>query len=440
MSGDLVSDGQPGASTREGQVWRRGEERWSNDTVFYDKTEILSDLYSAARDNKNSIKYDTEITNKKRTRTKSESRGISEENSPTRSNVDNEKIVNLLKGNRRPLEVDAREFRVLKEKLLREQQLPPGNLKRETKKFKSDQQDSVNNRPKNVECELKFSDKINGRDHQSVDDEVFWKESGATSQASGAASHKEIVLNPPGARDNDDIRTSKSSRKSRREHFEIEVTDYTHKPFSESEVNDASKQSRKQSENKSLLEKHVSSKEVETKQRETLPHHYTREEKEWLKEKLLEEFERQEKISSKDDCLTKEDSRGGGGKENPINLMMSSSGEGHRHKPSSVMSSHKPSSTANGIKCEQIRRSDIKSNLLLLQATITVTRVWGSRMISSSLLPARVEPMMRVQTERAEGRGNRTPAWPRVEELSSTDSTVRQVYETALSWKLCSLC
>ena len=301
------------------------------------------------------IKCATGITaGKKRTRTKSESRGISEENSPTRSNVDNEKIVNLLKGNRRPLEVDAREFRVLKEKLLREQhQLP--NLKRESKKFKSDFQESVSNgKPKSVECELKFSDKINGRVHQSVDDEVFWKEPtagpGHLAAASSDNHQKEIDLNPPGARVIDDDIRVKPNRKSRREHFEIEVKDYNCKPFSETDLSDVKQ--RRNTETKSSLEKHVSSKEVETKQRESLPHHYTREEKEWLKEKLLQEFERQELAMTKEqvqgECSGKEGvlANSSAAKETPINLLTSvSSDSRHKHSHSSH---HKPNGAANG--------------------------------------------------------------------------------------------
>ena len=305
------------------------------------------------------IKCATGITGgKKRTRTKSESRGISEENSPTRSNVDNEKIVNLLKGNRRPLEVDAREFRVLKEKLLREQhQLP--NLKRESnKKFKSDLQESVSNgKPKSVECELKFSDKINGGVHQSVEDDVFWKEPTAAGPghlaAAASDNHpKEIDLAPPGARIVDDDIRGKSSRKSRREHFEIEVKDYSCKPFSETDLSDVKQ--RRHTETKSSLEKHVSSKEVETKQRESLPHHYTREEKEWLKEKLLQEFERQELAMSKEkvqgECSGKESvlaNTSSAAKENPINLLMSVSSDSH-HKHTHSSHHHKPNGAANG--------------------------------------------------------------------------------------------
>ena len=126
----------PGQVERQlARAGRHNDQTSSTDTVFYDK-ELLSDLYSSREKD---IKC-TDITRTKRTRTKSESRGISEENSPTRSTIakDNDKIVNLLKGNRRPLEVDAREFRVLKEKLLREHQLPSSNLKRESKKFERD--------------------------------------------------------------------------------------------------------------------------------------------------------------------------------------------------------------------------------------------------------------------------------------------------------------
>ena len=332
----------------------------SNDTVFYDK-ELLSDLYSSREKD---IKC-TDITRAKRTRTKSESRGISEENSPTRISAnDNDKIVNLLKGNRRPLEVDAREFRVLKEKLLREQQLPSGggggNLKRESKKFKSDFQESNHSRPKNVECELKFSDKINGRVTQPTDDEVFWREQAQNN-------HKEIVLDQ--TINEEDVRL-KPKRKSRRENFEIEIKDYKHKPFLECDSSEL-KQRRPIDSNKTSLEKQNSKKEIEEKLRESLAHHYTREEKEWLKEKLLEEFERQEKMQKDADCQS-----GGVGplvnskgsflpghdrveeeKENPINFMMSSGMGGDKgpgsvqppiRKQSQLSSSLKSSTVANG--------------------------------------------------------------------------------------------
>ena len=357
----------------------------SNDTVFLDK-ELLSDLYNGREKD---IKC-TDTSRTKRSRTKSESRALSEENSPTRPSVqDNDKIVNLLKGNRRPLEVDAREFRVLKEKLLREHQLPSAasaagsNLKRESKKFKGDfvqdsssqQQQQNSSRPnKNVECELKFSDKVNnGRvpgSGLSQDDEVFWKEPEITS-----GHHKEIVLDmplPPPASHGDDIRL-KSSRKSRRENYEIEAKDYKHKPFLENDPGELKQ--RRHIDMKSSLEKHVPnniSKDIEPRKQQKdnanqTGHHYTKQEKEWLKEKLLQEFERQEKIAKTDlpviasgpeeRPLANGSAKGGpflsglegGGrmmaKENPINFMITGEAASSSRKPSHL-SSHK--STSNG--------------------------------------------------------------------------------------------
>ena len=354
----------------------------SNDTVFLDK-ELLSDLYNGREKD---IKC-TDTSRTKRSRTKSESRALSEENSPTRPSVqDNDKIVNLLKGNRRPLEVDAREFRVLKEKLLREHQLPSAagsNLKRESKKFKGDfvqdsssqQQQQNSSRPnKNVECELKFSDKLNnGRvpgSGLSQDDEVFWKEPEITS-----GHHKEIVLDmplPPPASHGDDIRL-KSSRKSRRENYEIEAKDYKHKPFLENDPGELKQ--RRHIDMKSSLEKHVPnniSKDIEPRKQQKdnanqTGHHYTKQEKEWLKEKLLQEFERQEKIAKTDlpviasgpeeRPLANGSAKGGpflsglegGGrmmaKENPINFMITGEAASSSRKPSHL-SLHK--STSNG--------------------------------------------------------------------------------------------
>ena len=358
----------------------------SNDTVFFDK-ELLSDLYNGREKD---IKC-TDTSRTKRSRTKSESRALSEENSPTRASVqDNDKIVNLLKGNRRPLEVDAREFRVLKEKLLREHQLPQAagssNLKRESKKFKGDfVQDSSSLQPqqqnssrpnKNVECELKFSDKLNnGRvpaSGLSQDDEVFWKEPEITS-----GHHKEIVLDmplPPPASHGDDIRL-KSSRKSRRETYEIEAKDYKHKPFLENDPGELKQ--RRHIDMKSSLEKHVPnniSKDLEPRKQQKdianqTGHHYTKQEKEWLKEKLLQEFERQEKIAKTDlpviatgqETTERQLGNGsakggpflsgleGGGrmmaKENPINFMINGEAASSSRKPSHL-SSHK--STSNG--------------------------------------------------------------------------------------------
>ena len=278
----------------------------SNDTVFYDRDLLLSDLYSREKE----IKY-SDSSRTKRTRTKSESRGISEENSPTRVN-ENHQIVNLLKGNRRPLEVDAKEFRVLKEKLLREQCTDGGpKSKREVKKVNHEQSEA---RPKiNIECELKFGDKVNGRlTSDFKDDEVFWGE--------GGNNHKEIVLDPPSPLIPEEGLRLKSSRKSRRENYEIENLDYKPKPSE----NSTSKKS------KASIESHVSSKEYETRMRDSLPLHYSREEKEWLKEKLLEEFERQENLSveSPGDKLSVETT----GKQNPINVVSSplSSGPGRK--------------------------------------------------------------------------------------------------------------
>ena len=257
----------------------------SNDTVFYDRDMLLSDLYVREKE----IKY-SDSSRTKRTRTKSESRGISEENSPTRIN-ENDQIISLLKGNRRPLEVDAKEFRVLKEKLLREQSSNGGpKSKKEVKKVNQEQRDP---RPRiNVECELTCSDKVNGRlPSDFKDDEVFWKE-----HLGGGGNHKEIVYDSPSPIIHEESVRLKPSRKSRREDYEGENKEYKHKP-SESNAGQKSKAS---------IEKHVSSKEYETRMRDSLPLHYSREEKEWLKEKLLEEFERQEKSVSVEDVKTPE--------------------------------------------------------------------------------------------------------------------------------------
>ena len=374
----------------------------SNDTVFFDK-ELLSDLYNGREKD---IKC-TDSSQTKRSRTKSESRALSEENSPTRPCVqDNDKIVNLLKGNRRPLEVDAREFRVLKEKLLREHQLPTAagtNLKRESKKFKGDfvqdsssQQQQNSSRPnKNVECELKSSDKLNnGRvpgSGLSQDDEVFWKEP----ETPGHHIHKEIVLDmplPPPASHGDDIRL-KSSRKSRRENYEIEAKDYKHKPFLENEPGELKQ--RRHIDMKSSLEKHVPNnipKDLEPRKQQKdganqTGHHYTKQEKEWLKEKLLQEFERQEKIAKTEPVmvtgqeerqLANGSAKGGPflsgleggrmGKENPINFMIS--GEAASSRKPSHLSSHK----SNGERFNRTLKLCTYVTLCVTQVTrITVT-------------------------------------------------------------------
>ena len=252
----------------------------SNDTVFYDRDMLLSDLYVREKE----IKY-SDSSRTKRTRTKSESRGISEENSPTRIN-ENDQIISLLKGNRRPLEVDAKEFRVLKEKLLREQCINGGpKSKKDVKKVNQEQWDP---RPRiNVECELTCSDKVNGRlPSDFKDDEVFWKEHLGVGGVGGGSNHKEIVLDLPSPIVHEEGVRLKPSRKSRREDYDVDASDYKHKP-SESNVGQKSKAS---------IEKPVSSGDYETRMRDSLPLHYSREEKEWLKEKLLEEFERQEKL------------------------------------------------------------------------------------------------------------------------------------------------
>ena len=279
----------------------------SNDTVFYDRDMLLSDLYVREKE----IKY-SDSSRTKRTRTKSESRGISEENSPTRIN-ENDQIISLLKGNRRPLEVDAKEFRVLKEKLLREQCINGGpKSKKDVKKVNQEQWDP---RPRiNVECELTSSDKVNGRlPSDFKDDEVFWKEHlgvGGVGGIGGGSNHKEIVLDLPSPIVHEEGVRLKPSRKSRREDYDVDASDYKHKP-SESNVGQKSKAS---------IEKPVSSGDYETRMRDSLPLHYSREEKEWLKEKLLEEFERQEKLEV-GDVKTKSDKSGGDptGKENPVN-------------------------------------------------------------------------------------------------------------------------
>ena len=276
----------------------------SNDTVFYDRDMLLSDLYVREKE----IKY-SDSSRTKRTRTKSESRGISEENSPTRIN-ENDQIISLLKGNRRPLEVDAKEFRVLKEKLLREQSINGGpKSKKEVKKVNQEQWDP---RPRiNVECELTCSDKVNGRlPSDFKDDEVFWKEHLG---GGGGGNHKEIVLDSPSPIIHEEGVRLKPSRKSRREDYEGENNDYKHQKPSESNAGQKSKAS---------IEKHVSSKEYETRMRDSLPLHYSREEKEWLKEKLLEEFERQEKLEVGEvKTMTDKLSVETAGKENLVNCV-----------------------------------------------------------------------------------------------------------------------
>ena len=86
----------------------------------------------------------------------------------------------------------------------------------------------------NVECELTFGDKVNGRlPSDFKDDEVFWKDH--------LGNHKEIVLDPPSPISHEDGIRLKPSRKSRRENSEIENnTEYKHKP-SESNTGQESK-------------------------------------------------------------------------------------------------------------------------------------------------------------------------------------------------------
>jgi len=249
----------------------------SNDTVFYDK-ELLSDLY---REKENKC---SDLSRTKRTRTKSETRGLSDENSPTMPS-DNDQVINLLRGKRRPLEVDAREFRVLKEKLLREQQFST-NAKREQKSSKTVFLDK--NR---TESDIKISDNINGKLPGSErskdglkDEDVFWREQ-VTHVDRLEVRHEDTWL--------------KSSRKSRRENYEIENKELKHKNSDTDSVIRP-----KRVEIKPSQEKHVSTKESEIKKRDSFPLQYTREEKEWLKEKLLEEFERQEQIQREGDVHT----------------------------------------------------------------------------------------------------------------------------------------
>ena len=299
---------------------KHNDQTSSNDTVFYDK-ELLSDLY---REKENKC---SDLSRTKRTRTKSESRGLSDENSPTMPS-DNDQVINLLRGNRRPLEVDAREFRVLKEKLLREQQFST-NAKREQKSSKTEFQDK--NR---TESDIKICDKINGKLPASErskdglkDDDIFWRDQ---------VKHKELQMERSDGH-HEDTRL-KSSRKSRRENYEIENKELKHK---KSDTDSGIRQ--KRPETKPSQEKHVSTKESELKKRDSFPLQYTREEKEWLKEKLLEEFERQEKIQRQGDVHTglkgslpmKDRLNAESGKENPITFTAT---DGPRKKGSSQKS------------------------------------------------------------------------------------------------------
>lgn len=296
----------------------------SNDTVFYDK-ELLSDLY---REKENKC---SDLSRSKRTRTKSESRGLSDENSPTMPS-DNDQVLNLLRGNRRPLEVDAREFRVLKEKLLREQQFST-NAKREQKSSKTEHLDK--NR---TESDIKICDKINGKLPGSErskegykEDDIFWRDQ-AKYKEERSDTHQE---------DN----RGKSSRKSRRENYEMESKELKHK---KSDTDSGMRQ--KRGETKTAQEKHGSTKESELKKRDSFPLQYTREEKEWLKEKLLEEFERQEKMQRQGDVLLHPGNKGGSlplkdrlnaesGKENPITFTTS---EAYRKKGSGQKGAEDP--------------------------------------------------------------------------------------------------
>jgi len=284
---------------------KHNDQTSSNDTVFYDK-ELLSDLY---REKENKC---SDLSRTKRTRTKSESRGLSDENSPTMPS-DNDQVLNLLRGNRRPLEVDAREFRVLKEKLLREQQFST-NAKREQKSSKTEFQDK--NR---TESDIKICDKINGKLPGSErskegykEEDIFWRDQ--VKYKESQTERFEVV--------HEDAR-GKSSRKSRRENYEIESKELKHK---KSDTDSGIRQ--KRAETKPTQEKHGSTKESELKKRDSFPLQYTREEKEWLKEKLLEEFERQEKMQRQGDVLVHTGLKGSlpmkdrlnaeSGKENPI--------------------------------------------------------------------------------------------------------------------------
>ena len=300
----------------------------SNDTVFYDK-ELLSDLY---REKENRC---SDLSRTKRTRTKSESRGLSDENSPTMAS-DNDQVLNLLRGNRRPLEVDAREFRVLKEKLLREQQFST-NAKREQKSSKTEFQDK--NR---TESDIKICDKINGRmlgPERSKDghkeDDIFWRDQ---------MKHKESQMEMFDHHHHHEDSKVKSSRKSRRENYELESKELKHK---KSDTDSGIRQ--KRVETKLSDEKHSSTKENELKKRDSFPLQYTKEEKEWLKEKLLEEFERQEKMQrqgevlvhtgSKASSAVKDWSNAQSGKENPITF---TTADGSRKKGSTQKSTEDP--------------------------------------------------------------------------------------------------
>ena len=167
---------------------------------------------------------------------------------------------------------------------------------------------------------------------------------------------------------------------------------------------------------KSSLEKHVPnniSKDLEPRKQQKdianqTGHHYTKQEKEWLKEKLLQEFERQEKIAKTDlpviasgqetteRQLGNGSAKGGpflsglegggrmmGGKENPINFMINGEAASSSRKPSHL-SSHK--STSNGKRfypqltpCVTLFVTQVTHITVMMSRTSQTWALWTTR-------------------------------------------------------------
>ena len=215
-----------------------------------------------------------------RSRTKSESRPKYDERT---TNTDSVEVLNLLRNpKRRPIEVDAREFRFLTEKLLQEQKGTPLVAKMERKeKIETTLHMHINGDSTRKEI---------GRVKKDISSDMLdelvkpgWKPEEPVKSLRIMESEKpnRKLEDPVKPRGRDE--SAKPSRKSRREYYELESKSKK-KGRTRTRSPDKSRACSRQD--------CISGDENEPESPQ-----YSRHEKEWLKEKLLEEFEKQDKKS-----------------------------------------------------------------------------------------------------------------------------------------------
>lgn len=288
-----------------------------------------------------------------RARTKSESRGEDRDSEkglvpPTENGErdsttalemeDTSRVLNLLKDpRRRPIEVDAREFRVLAEQLLLGDG-SSGNRPHHLKQNHTDispgsHQHQLVNGGRSSSGRRKPNGYVTSKSRSRSSDRVF--DADTTTALSSKSRQKVSSVGGAGFLISCDevdgpgpAGPPKPGRRSRRENFELETMQATN---TASHPQQATGKKASTSSGTAVAAVGSSSREKQQREVGNSQTEYTTDEKEWLKEKLLEEFERQELLNKK--SVTSSSSSGQARKKqhHKVDLPASSSPPAHHH-------------------------------------------------------------------------------------------------------------